>query len=98
VRLLAPLLFIWHEHSHKGSEQSVALWTGIVVLSAVVVVGLLLGAKLLAGLSAGQSRPCPGCGRFYDPKAEPACPFCGAGREGWGEANQEEEDAGVRPG
>jgi hypothetical protein len=76
-----PLLLPFQSHGHTSTGEwlSTALWAGLVVLASLAVAGALVAVKVLARRRAQRTRPCPACGRFFDPSSEPACPYCGRG-------------------
>jgi hypothetical protein len=89
--LLTFCLVLWL-HAPTSDEQrlSTALWTGLAVLAALGIAGLLFGLKLFKAWSAAKTVACEGCGRFIDAGNLPACPFCGKA-VGDGQQEQEQE-------
>ena len=66
-----------HGHTTAGEWLSMGLWSGLaLVLVAALVLGLLLGARVIRRRAARQV-PCGNCGVFFDPAEDPVCPACG---------------------
>ncbi len=81
--LLTFCLALWlHAPTSAEDHLSTALWTGLSVLAALGIAGLLFGLKLIKARSAAKMTPCEGCGRFIDAGKFAACPFCGAATGG----------------
>ena len=80
--LLAHCLVLWlHAPTTDEERLSTALWTGLAVLAALGIAGLLFGLKLFKAWRAAKTVPCEGCGRFIDAGRLSACPFCGRATE-----------------
>jgi len=66
-----------HNHTSAGEWLSMGLWSGLaLVLIAALVLGLVLGARVMRRRAA-QRIPCKGCGTYFDPAEDEACPACG---------------------
>ena len=70
-----------HTHTPPGELASTALWSGLVMVFALLAgVGLVVGARVLRRRAAGRRKPCPGCGLYYEADEAGACPSCGRKR------------------
>ena len=70
-----------HSHNPPGELASTALWSGLVMVFALLAgVGLVVGARLLRRRAERRRKPCPGCGLYYAAGETAICPSCGRKR------------------
>ena len=70
-----------HTHTPPGELASTTLWSGLVMVFALLAgVGLVVGARVLRRRAAHNRKPCPGCGLYYEADEAGACPSCGRKR------------------